>query len=88
MRKKNEELTLITITHNVEETQTSDEVIVFNEGEIYMRGKPEDVFLKADKLRSIRLDTPLLYRVKEAFLSVGIKLKSKSIDELKEEIWP
>ena len=40
----NKDITIISITHDVEEVLQSDECIIINEGEIYKQGKPKEIF--------------------------------------------
>ncbi|MGI6644770.1 MAG: energy-coupling factor transporter ATPase [Bacilli bacterium] len=86
IREKNKNLTIISITHNIEETLTSDEVIVFNQGEVYLYGKPDEIFKNPAKLKDIRLDIPFIYRLKEAFSNKGVNLKAMDLDALAEEL--
>jgi energy-coupling factor transport system ATP-binding protein len=88
IKKENKDLTIISITHNVEETLTSDEVIVFNKGEVYLYDKPCNIFKNPAKLRDINLDIPFIYKIKEAFLKRNIELKGETLIEVSEEIWP
>ena len=64
IKKENSSLTILSITHDVEEASKADEVIVINDGSIFMKGKPEEIFSKVDELRSISLDVPFFYSLK------------------------
>lgn len=48
--------TIISITHNLDEANFADRVIVLNKGKITLDGKPEDVFKEFDKLKEAGLD--------------------------------
>lgn len=76
MRKENPSLTIISITHDVEEASQSDEVIVLNKGSIYLKGSPKEVFSN-ESLSEIGLDYPFIYKLKKL-------LKLKGIDVSKE----
>lgn len=76
MRKENPSLSIISITHDVEEALQSDEVIVLNKGTIYLKGSPDEVFSNPT-LNEIGLDYPFIYKIKE-------NLKLKGIDVTKE----
>ena len=83
----NEDLTIISITHDIEEACFSDECIVLNEGKIVLEGKPEVVFEKADLMRKIGLDIPFSYYVKNLFKSRGIKVQGDTAEAIAEELW-
>lgn len=52
------EMTLISITHDIEEVAKSDYVIVMDQGKVVMTGKPEDILLQKEKLVQLKLDVP------------------------------
>jgi energy-coupling factor transport system ATP-binding protein len=60
IRKLNREegLTLIHITHFMEEAVFADRVIVMEAGEIVFQGKPREVFSRVSDLKELRLDVP------------------------------
>lgn len=74
MKKEHPELTILSITHDIEEAYLSDEVIVLNEGQIVLQGTPNEVFAKADILKSIRLDLPFIHKMKTALAKEDIYL--------------
>lgn len=82
----NDDITLISITHDIEEVLQSDDCIVLNNGELFMHDKPEVIFKDPDKLRKINLDIPFIEKVKESFKNRKIKLKSNDLDGLVEEL--
>ncbi|MDD2647970.1 MAG: energy-coupling factor transporter ATPase [Eubacteriales bacterium] len=55
---KAEGITVIWITHFMEEAATADRVIVINDSKAVMSGTPREVFSQVDVLRSMRLDVP------------------------------
>lgn len=67
---KNTDVTIITITHYMNEATDADRVIVLNQGEVFMDGTPEEIFTQVDTLHSVRLDVPqvteLFYKLKKA----------------------
>ena len=66
MRKENPKLTLISITHDLEEAFDSDEIIVMNKGSIMFDASPSEILKHKDELESIGLDLP--FKVKFASL--------------------
>ncbi len=69
------QITVISITHDIEEVVESDFVYVLNDGEIAMSGKPEDVLIRKDELIAISLDVPFAIKIQQLFLDKNIDLK-------------
>lgn len=84
MKKKN--LTIVSITHDIDEANMADDVIVLNDGEILDQGSPVEIFSKTEMLKKIGLDIPfakkLIFRLNEAGIKVPQNIKTK--DELKQ----
>ena len=57
LNKKNN-ISIILITHNMEEAVLADKIFVMNKGKIEMSGSPREIFSQVDKLRKLRLDVP------------------------------
>ena len=51
-------ITVIHITHYMNEAARADRVIVFDDGEVMLDGKPKDVFSDPERLRAVGLDVP------------------------------
>lgn len=56
--RKREHITVILITHYMEEVVDADKVIVMDHGHIVMQGTPKEVFSQVDELKKYRLDVP------------------------------
>ena len=84
-----EGITIILITHYMEEVIHADKVYVMDEGKVVMQGTPKEVFSHVEKLRELRLDVPqvteLAYELKKSGLplSDGILEKEELVAELK-----
>lgn len=90
MKKENPNLTIISITHDVEEAYLSDEVVVLSQGEIAFKGKPEEVFSKRDVLKTLHLEMPFILDLKERLhneLNINIK-ECTDVDDVAEKLWP
>ena len=65
-----EEITVILITHYMEEVIYADKVVVMDRGKVVMEGTPREIFSQVDKLKAYRLDVPqatlLAYELKKA----------------------
>ena len=81
------QLTIISITHDIEEALKSDHVIVMNKGEVLMDDVPNKIFEHAKELRAIGLDIPFTYKVANECNKHGIKVhKHETLEGLVDEI--
>lgn len=55
---KEEGMTIVNITHFMEEAVLADRVIVMDDGDIVMQGTPRQIFTHVDELRALHLDVP------------------------------
>ena len=89
MKKQNPTLTILSITHDVEEAYLSDEVIVLSHGEIAFKGKPEEVFKRREALSSLNLEMPFILDLKEKLKAEKIDIdKCNDINDIAEVLWP
>lgn len=87
MREQNPKLTVLSITHDVEEAYQSDYVIVLNDGYIVLSGTPNEVFSKEKTLKEIGLTTPSLFVLQKKFAEKGIDCSDcKTIEQLVEKV--
>ena len=90
IKRLNRELgiTVIFITHYMEEAVEADRIIVMDDSRLLMDGTPKEVFADTDKIRSIGLDVPQTCLLAKMLKDNGINLKNDllSIDELVENI--
>ena len=83
-----EGITILLITHYMEEVIHADKVIVMDQGKIVMQGTPKEIFSRVDELKSYRLDVPqvtlLAYELKKKGLplSDGILTIEELVNEL------
>lgn len=92
MQKLNKEygITIIHITHYMQEAILADRIIVMDKGEVVMEGTPKEVFSQTEKIKEIGLDVPdttyLIYLLnKEGF---HFKEDVLTIDEVISELCP
>lgn len=80
IKKLNEEkgITVLSITHDMDEVAQSENVIVLNEGKVLMEGTQQEVFRHRDELEKIHLDVPYAQKASDAFMEKGI-LKSEEL---------
>jgi len=67
-------ITVVFITHFMEEAVAAGRVVVMNEGKIILDGAPADVFSKVDLIRSLGLDVPIAADIAERLRQAGIEL--------------
>jgi energy-coupling factor transport system ATP-binding protein len=67
-------LTILSITHDIEEVTASDYVIAMNRGKIALCGTPEEIFSDADRLKSINIALPFAMRFEEELRRCGVKM--------------
>ena len=85
-----EGITIILITHYMEEVIYADKVYVMDGGKVVMQGNPKAVFSQVERLRELRLDVPqvteLAYELKKSGLplSDGILTMDELVAELKQ----
>lgn len=85
---KDYEITVIFITHYMDEAVEADRVIVMDDGKIVLDGTPREVFVHIDKLKSIGLDVPEATELSSMLIKEGIALRNDilDVDELFESI--
>ncbi len=85
---KNQGITVILITHYMEEAIDSDQVFVMDQGHIVMEDTPKEIFSRVEELKSYRLDVPqvtlLAHELKKAGVEVpdGILTAKELVDAL------
>ena len=55
---RKENVTIILITHYMEEVVDADKIFVMDHGKVVMEGTPKEIFSRVDELKSYRLDVP------------------------------
>lgn len=83
-----EHVTVILITHYMEEVICADKVIVMDSGRVVMQGYPREIFSQVEKLKEYRLDVPQVTEVAYELKQEGIPLTDGilTIDELVNEL--
>lgn len=83
MKKENPYLTIISITHDIEEAYQSDRVIVINKGKVVKEGTPDDVFSDEVLMKKIDLTIPFYKQLKNELEKYGVDINGvDNIDEL------
>lgn len=87
--KASQEMTVISITHDLEEAAKADRMIMMNKGQLYREGSPEDVFQLDEELISLGLDIPFPVKMSKMLkgLNIPVSKHHLSEEELVEELW-
>ncbi len=85
---KEEQITVILITHYMEEVIEADRVFVMDDGKVVMQGTPKEIFSQVDRLKELRLDVPQATLVAYELQKRGFPLPDGilSNEELVEEL--
>lgn len=85
VKKLNREqnVTVITITHYMDEVVCADKVYVVNDGTIAMSGKPEEIFKRKEELKNYGLELPLAAVIADKLIDEGVPLPDGILTEEK-----
>lgn len=81
-------ITIILITHYMEETVDADRIILMDQGKLVLDGTPKEIFSKVEELKSLRMDVPLItdlaheLRLSAMPISEGILKEEELVEEL------
>ncbi|MBQ9328530.1 MAG: energy-coupling factor transporter ATPase [Solobacterium sp.] len=80
-------LTILSITHDIEEVTAGDYVIAMNRGKVAVCGTPEELFRDTDRLKSIGLQLPFALQFEEELAKQGVKIsRNITMEGLVEEL--
>ena len=84
---KDKYMTIVSITHDIEEAALSDYVILLSDGHIVDEGRPEEVLMKKEEIESLALDIPFAYKISHGLQKMGISIaeqidREKLVNEL------
>ncbi|HOV70312.1 MAG TPA: energy-coupling factor transporter ATPase [Clostridia bacterium] len=77
---KEEGMTVVLITHFMEEAMAADRILVMNDGKIELTGTPAEVFSHVDELRKIGLDIPAVVELAHLLRKAGMDIPPKIMD--------
>ena len=85
---KEKGMTILSITHDIEEAAISDQVILMGDGHIIQTGTPDVVLKDVKTLESLALDVPFAYKITSALKKKGFPIE-ETIDQkgLVETLW-
>ena len=87
---KKEGITIVLITHFMEEAVTADHILVIDRGVLKMEGTPREIFSQADKVTEIGLDVPVPADLARRLRKKGMAVSEKCMtdEELGEALCP
>lgn len=81
-------ITIILITHYMEETVDADRIILMDQGKLVLDGTPKEIFSKVEELKSLRMDVPLITDLAHELCLSGMPISDGILkeEELVEEL--
>lgn len=85
---KNENITIILITHYMNEVIDADKIFVMEEGKVVLQGTPREVFSEVERLESFRLDVPQVTKLAYELKKSGVPIDGTvlTVEEFREAI--
>lgn len=87
IHKENPELTIISITHDIDEALLADQVFILSHGKLVGNGAPQTLLRDRETLLSLKLEQPFIYRFERKIAKMGINSEAETLEQLAEDIW-
>lgn len=87
--KDENDLTVISITHDIEEASNADEIIILNDGEIVKEGAPKEIFQEVELIEKLGLAVPFVNQLITNLRQLGLEIPTNITNEseLTEYLW-
>lgn len=85
--KEENNLTVLSITHDIDEAANANRIFVMKRGELIQEGTPEEIFSAGEKLIELGLDLPFPERLKAALKQSGLKVPEEYMTEERMVDW-
>ena len=79
--KEENKLTVLSITHDIDEAANANRIFVMKKGELIQEGTPEEIFSQGEKLIELGLDLPFPERLKSALKARGVDVPKEYMTE-------
>ncbi|MBK0347466.1 energy-coupling factor ABC transporter ATP-binding protein [Aerococcaceae bacterium zg-ZJ1578] len=79
--KEHHHLTVISITHDIDEASYADRILVMNQGDLVEQNTPDKIFERGDELIQMGLDVPFAQKLKEGLANRGINVPEEYLSE-------
>ncbi len=76
------DMTVISITHDVEETLLADNVVILEKGKVAYNGTKEDLLSKPEILTSLNLEIPFAHKMYQKLTKLGLELDEPNVEEM------
>ena len=88
MLNRQKGITVVWITHFMEEAALADRVLVVTDGQVRLSGTPSEVFSRVDRMREMHLDVPHMAALADELRAAGMPLKQGilTVDDMVEEV--
>ena len=73
-------ITVVAITHYMEEAAQADRVLVMSQGRVVLEGTPKEVFSQTERVRALHLDVPQAAELRDELVKAGIPMPEGIID--------
>ncbi len=85
---REEKITILLITHHMDEVINADKVFVMEKGKVVMEGTPREIFSRVDEIKKYRLDVPQVTELGFELRKAGLDIPEGilSVDELVEAL--
>ena len=86
--KRTKGISIILITHYMEETVDADRILLMDAGKLVLDGSPREVFSDVARLKSYRMDVPLITELSDKLKAAGFPIEKTVLrkEELEEEL--
>ncbi len=85
--KEDKEMTIISITHDIEEAKNADRILLLNKGEIVGDDQPETLLMNEKLLQDLHLDTPFSLKVSRKLKAQAIQInETLNVEELEKQL--
>ena len=85
--KEDKEMTIISITHDIEEAKNADHILLLNKGEIVGDDQPETLLMNEKLLLDLHLDTPFALKVSRKLKAQGIQInETLNVEQLEKQL--
>ncbi len=85
---REKKITIVYITHHMDEARQADRIVVMDHGRVVMTGKPRDIFTRVEEMKGLGLDVPQAAELAWRLRKRGIMVRPDvmTMEELKEEL--